>query len=626
MPAVQLPVPGITFATTDRGGQYMGKLNAIAAAIDAAIGGYNLQLSAANDAQLHAQALAGSLATAAASATKAQDWADKAVDVVVESGKYSAKHHATKGAASAVKAADWAEKAEDSPVEAGKYSAKHHATKGAASAVKAQDWAEKAEDSPVEAGKYSSKHHATKGAASAVKAQDWAEKAEDSPVEAGKYSAKHHSAKAAGSNTSAAGHRAAALASELKSADWAEKAENSPVEPGKFSAKHHAIKTALDAAFAKQWASAPEDGKYSAFHYTQKAEYWANLAAASVTGAMVFVGAYNASGNTWPAGAQTGYTYRISAQGTLGPFADGVTRTVRSGDIIIKRSDGQWDFWDAMDSDVVRLAATINGYTLSGPIVLGFPDLSGQAAVAQIPNLPASIITSGTLPVARGGTGRTDGKAVALATPRTIAGVSFDGSANILIPPGNVGAMPVAATQVTDWNTATENGPYFSVSGAANVPKAAAGWQGFVSRLNAENIRQIVWSADGPAVELYSRCGDGTPLVFGEWVCLRHSHDGLDATRQISAATSITRKGVVTRCTITATTSFAVAIASSGYSDGDSIEMSIAVSAGAVLTLTATQAMAVTGGTGGTSHTVTGPRHINVRAVFNGSTWQLFVS
>lgn len=38
---------------------------------------------------------------------------------------------------------------------------------------------------------------------------------------------------------------------------------------------------------------------------------------------------------------------------------------------------------------------------------------------------------SGTLPAARGGTGRTDGKVASLATKRTIDGVQFDGSANI---------------------------------------------------------------------------------------------------------------------------------------------------------------------------------------------------
>ena len=55
-------------------------------------------------------------------------------------------------------------------------------------------------------------------------------------------------------------------------------------------------------------------------------------------------------------------------------------------------------------------------------------------------NHSASEITSGTLPVARGGTGRTDGKAAALATARTITltgdvtgSVSFDGSKNVSI-------------------------------------------------------------------------------------------------------------------------------------------------------------------------------------------------
>lgn len=56
-------------------------------------------------------------------------------------------------------------------------------------------------------------------------------------------------------------------------------------------------------------------------------------------------------------------------------------------------------------------------------------------------NHSASEITSGTLPVARGGTGRTDGKAAALTTARTISltgdvtgSVSFDGSKNVSIP------------------------------------------------------------------------------------------------------------------------------------------------------------------------------------------------
>ncbi|TXH98128.1 MAG: hypothetical protein E6Q75_02470 [Rheinheimera sp.] len=541
MPASLINVPGISFATTDRGGVYMGKLNAIAAAIDTAINGFNAQLAAANDAQLHAAALSDSLATAAASATKAGDWAEKAVDVIVETGKYSAKHHATKAAASASTASGHVT------------TAAGHVTTALNHATKAGDWAEKAENVLVETGKYSAKHHAIKAAASA--------------------------STASGHVTTAAGHVATASNHATKAGDWAEKAENSLVEAGMYSAKHHAAKAAASAttasghattaaghvSTAQQWASANENvvvssGKYSANHYALKAEYWAQQAAAASTGAMVFVGGYNASSNTWPASAAAGYTYRISTAGTLGPFADSVTRSVTPGDIIIKRSDGQWDHVDAQDSDVVKTSRTVNGYALTANITLtaadvgarasswvpAFTDVTGTAAVAQIPALPASKITSGTLPITYGGTGRADGKAIALATARTIAGVSFDGSANITLTPANVGAKP--------------------------------------------------------------------------------ANDSADNTDIITTAGTISRKEKVTRCGIAASSSFPVAIASSGYGAGDSIELSIAVASGAVVTLTATQSMGVTGGTAGTSHTITGPVHISVVAVFNGTTWQLFVS
>lgn len=65
--------------------------------------------------------------------------------------------------------------------------------------------------------------------------------------------------------------------------------------------------------------------------------------------------------------------------------------------------------------------------------ITGLEDaLSGKAASSHAHS--AANITSGTLPVARGGTGRTDGKAVALVTPRAINGVNFDGSADIILP------------------------------------------------------------------------------------------------------------------------------------------------------------------------------------------------
>ena len=296
------------------------------------------------------------------------------------------------------------------------------------------------------------------------------------------------------------------------------------------------------------------------------------------------------------------------------------------GDIIIKRSDGQWDHVDAQDSDVVKTSRTVNGYALTANITLGFTDFAGAASVAQIPNLPASKITSGTLPVTYGGTGRSDGKAVALATSRTINSVPFDGSANISLTPANVGAMPTAGTQVTDWNTAVTNGPFFSLSGATNVPKAAAGWQGYVSALNSENIRQIVWSADGPAVEMYSRCGDGTTLVWGAWVSLRHSADQLDNTDYITSASSIARKGVITRAAIVPGTASVTITIAAGYQDKDRIELEVMVPAGRQLTLSCALSMDVANGTNGTSHTLTGPVQATISLINRSTLWQLFIA
>ena len=541
MPYTPIPVPALQFATSDRGGVYMAKLNAIAAGVDAAINGANSQMAAANDASIFAGNAQTSATTATTQATKAGDWAEKAVDVIVETGKYSAKHYATKAATSATTAAGHVT------------TASGHVTTAANHANKSGDWAERAEDVLVEAGKYSAKHHAAKASASATTAGSHA--------------------------TTASGHVTTASNHATKASDWAEKAEDSLVETGKYSAKHHAAKAAASASTAsghvstaaghvstaQQWASANENvvvsgGKYSANHYALKAEYWAQQAAAASTGAMVFVGGYNASSNTWPAGAAAGYTYRISTAGTLGPFADSVTRPVTPGDIIIKRSDGQWDHVDAQDSDVVKTSRTVNGYALTTNITLtaadvgarasswvpAFTDVTGTAAVAQIPALPASKITSGTLPITYGGTGRTDGKAVALATAVTINGVSFDGSAPITLTPANIGSKAL--------------------------------------------------------------------------------NDTRDNTGLITTTATVARQDKVTRAAITANaTNFTVTIGT-GYGANDRVDLVIAIAGTAVVTLASATSMGVSGGTAGTSHTVTGPIHINVTAVHNGTIWQLFIS
>lgn len=122
---------------------------------------------------------------------KAQDWAEETEDTEVETGQYSAKHHALKADASADAAAASESNASDSEVMAAK-------------------WAEETEDTEVTTGAYSAKHHASKASASATSAassetmaEKWAANPEDTEVETGLYSALHYAAKAEDSATSA---------------------------------------------------------------------------------------------------------------------------------------------------------------------------------------------------------------------------------------------------------------------------------------------------------------------------------------------------------------------------------------------------------------------------------------
>lgn len=109
--------------------------------------------------------------------------------------------------ASEVKAGKWAEEAEDVEVETGTFSAKHHATKAItsaaaallsenASAIHESNSSLSATASALSEGNAADSE--TASLASELKSGKWAEEAEDVEVEPGKYSARHHSIKAAG--------------------------------------------------------------------------------------------------------------------------------------------------------------------------------------------------------------------------------------------------------------------------------------------------------------------------------------------------------------------------------------------------------------------------------------------
>lgn len=307
-----------------------------------------------------------------------QDIATLTQDVAAQQGIVNTNLTASNNAATL--AQDWASKAEDSIVASGKYSAFHYMNKSedfslasAGSASAASGSASAANGSAINA------------ATSATLAQDWAAKPEDSIVTGGLYSALHYSAKSQGFSVAAGGSATAAAGSATLAEDWANKPENSVVA----------------------------NSKYSALHYAAKAEFWAGQAAGAAAGALVYVGQYNASGNAFPTSPTSGYVYEISAQGTLTGFENiAGSQTVRPGDHIAKTSTG-WVLWF--------------GYQT-------------------------------TLPTARGGTGRTDGKVTELATSRnfsitgkaTASAVGFTGAGNVAL---NVTSITATIAEVTNLQT-----------------------------------------------------------------------------------------------------------------------------------------------------------------------------
>ena len=102
-----------------------------------------------------------------------------------------------------------------------------------------------------------------------IKSQAWAENPENIPVENDQYSALHHASKAAVSASNAATSETNALesasnayasemnaaASEDKAAKWAQEDEDVEVEPGKYSAFHYKEK-ALAAQIRAEYAAA----------------------------------------------------------------------------------------------------------------------------------------------------------------------------------------------------------------------------------------------------------------------------------------------------------------------------------------------------------------------------------
>lgn len=182
-----------------------------------------------------AAAASASETNAANSATKAGKWAEEAENVPVETGKYSAKHHATKAIASAaaahsseVNAASSESNAAASAITAG--NAKNDAVAAKDAAVQAKTDAISAKNIAIQA-KENSEAYAlgTRGGV---------------PVGSGdptyQNNSKYYSEQAGNSANAAATSKTGADAARDKAEKWANENKDVPVESGKFSAKHFA--------------------------------------------------------------------------------------------------------------------------------------------------------------------------------------------------------------------------------------------------------------------------------------------------------------------------------------------------------------------------------------------------
>lgn len=151
------------------------------------------------------------------------------------------------------------------------------------------------------------------------------------------------------------------------------------------AAGNDADEAAASAALAALWASAPSDtpvrpGEYSAYH-------WANVAARLGTGALIYMGGWDASTGAFPADPALGHFYKVTTGGTVGDVR------FNSGDQAVFNGT-TWDLIDNTD-----LVQSVNGKV--GAVVLAAGDISGLGALAakskvdfasDIVGLPAAFI------------------------------------------------------------------------------------------------------------------------------------------------------------------------------------------------------------------------------------------
>ena len=426
----------------------------------------------ATEAANSAAAASTSATNASASELKAGKWAEEVENTPVETGKYSAKHHALKAAASATAASTSAANAAASATTATTKAseASTSAANAAASASTATTKATEASTSATTAGVKAAEAStsATSAAASSTKASQWAETAENVAVETGKYSAKHHAIKAAASATSASTSASSASTSASTATTKAGEAATSATNAANSAAT--ATTKASEAATSATNAANANTAAQSAKTAAEAARDEALIAASSLTGTLSELGSVDLSSGAYPTTPTSAGFWKVTVGGTVGGVDYGVGDT-----LVYSKNLNQFYKIDNTES-----VSSVNGKT--GVVSLNAADV-GALASGGTAAAATKLATARTLSVTGDGTGS----------------ANFDGSAN-------------AAITLTLANSGVTAGTYskVTVDAKGRVTAGAALVAADIPTLNQSTTGNAATATKLATARTLSITGDGT--------------------------------------------------------------------------------------------------------------------
>lgn len=366
-----------TFPMTDRYGVTLSvkspprlkwESDQLVSSLNVTLASANTQLTAIGNQTIWANQILGYKNEAVAARDKAQKWAEELVDVAVEAGKYSAKHHATKAAASLT---DVTARQSDVVTRQANVVTRQTDVTTRQTDVTAKQTDVIARQTNVialEASALASKNSATTSAATATTkaseastsasqavvssdtAEKWASEADNVVVSAGKYSAKHYAGKALVSETAAATSKTDAEAAKVLA---------QTAKTGADTAKTGADTAKTLADGSKTAAQAAKTAAETAQAAAEAARDIAVSSAAAVTGGLVDLGQVSLAGGVYPTKPATYSSFwKVTTAGTVAAIPYGIGDTL----VYSKTMD---EFYKIDNTESV---SSINGKT--GAVVL----------------------------------------------------------------------------------------------------------------------------------------------------------------------------------------------------------------------------------------------------------------